>query len=204
MALAHASHQLASCPDDAMVIEVDIPKPIPAVLRKAAYSMSPRSGADMDDALDNLLCWGIIRPSRLPLASPTILTYLKGKSCMCVHCRALNTFTIPISYPMPRIAENVLPLHGPTTFHAWTLITASPVAPESQSTISFSTHRGLFGYLRMPFGLNNAPAFFQGIMDRIIHAELREDGSESILTILSSFLRLLNCMSGISVQSSRA
>jgi hypothetical protein len=31
MAFEHGSHQLGSCPDDAMVIKADIPKPIPAV-----------------------------------------------------------------------------------------------------------------------------------------------------------------------------
>jgi hypothetical protein len=153
-----------------MVIEVDIPKPIPAVLRKAAYPSSPRSRADMDDALDDLLSWGIIRPSRSPFASPARMTYLKGKARRCVDFRALNTFTIPISYPTPRIAESLSLLNGAKFFSC-----LGPnkgfhqirVALESQFMTAFSTHRGLFDYLCMPFGLKNAPAVFQGIMDRI-------------------------------------
>jgi hypothetical protein len=101
MAFAHGSHQLGSCPDDQMTIEVDMPTPMPTILRKAAYPMSPRSRADMDVALDDLISWGIIRPSRSPFASPAIMTYLKGKPRICVDYRALNTFTVPISYPMP-------------------------------------------------------------------------------------------------------
>jgi hypothetical protein len=112
MAFAHGSHQLGDCPDDAMVIEVDLPTPTPPLLRKAAYPISPRSRADMDVALDDLLSCGIIRPSRSQYASPAIMTYLKGKPRMCVDYRALNAFTIPISYPMPRIAESLSLLQG--------------------------------------------------------------------------------------------
>jgi Reverse transcriptase (RNA-dependent DNA polymerase) len=167
IAFALGSHQLGSCPEDEM--EVDVPTPMPPVLRKAAYRRSPRSRAVPDVALDDLISCGIIRPSRSRFPSPAI--------SMCVDYRALNTFTVPISYPMPRVAESLSLLHGAKYiscldankgFHQVRL------APSSQPMTAFSTHRGLFEYHRMPFALKNAPAIFQSIMDRILHSELRE------------------------------
>jgi hypothetical protein len=107
MAFAHGSNQLGRCFDDEMVMDVNVPSPTPPSLRKPAYPISPKSRVDMDTALDDLISWDIIRPSRSQFASPAIMTYLKGKPRMCVDYRVLNTYTVPITYPMPRITESL-------------------------------------------------------------------------------------------------
>jgi transposase InsO family protein len=177
LAFAHGSNQLGKCFENEMVIDVDIPSPTPSSLRKAAYPISPKSRVDMDAAIDDLISWDIIQPSRSQYASPAIMTYLKGKPRMCVDYRALNTYIIPITYPMPRISESLSLLHGAqyiSCLDANKGFHQIRINEKSQHLTAFSTHRGLFQYRRMPFGLKTAPAIFQGIMDRVLHSELRQ------------------------------
>jgi hypothetical protein len=43
------------------------------------------------------------------------------------------------------------------------------VHPDSQKFLTFNTHKGLFQYTRMVYGLASAPAIFQQVMDHILH-----------------------------------
>ena len=43
-----------------------------------------------------------------------------------------------------------------------------PIAPADRDKTTFTTHLGTFRYLRMPFGLRNAPATFQRALDIIL------------------------------------
>lgn len=40
-----------------------------------------------------------------------------------------------------------------------------PVAPEIQEKATFTRHEGTYIYVRLPFGLTNAPAMFQLAID---------------------------------------
>jgi hypothetical protein len=44
-----------------------------------------------------------------------------------------------------------------------------PLTEETQLKVCFNTHRGKFKWLRMPFGLQNAPAHFQWVMETILN-----------------------------------
>ncbi len=43
-----------------------------------------------------------------------------------------------------------------------------PLSPEDREKTAFSTHKGLFQFTVMPFGLRNAPATFQRFMDAVL------------------------------------
>ena len=47
------------------------------------------------------------------------------------------------------------------------------MSPADIAKTTFRTHDGLYEFLVMPFGLCNAPAMFQALMNDILHAFLR-------------------------------
>ena len=74
-------------------------------------------------------------------------------------------------YPLPKIEELFASLSGGQTFtkldlsHAYLQV---PLAEESQKYLVINTHKGLYAYKRLPFGVASAPAVFQRIMDNIL------------------------------------
>jgi len=46
--------------------------------------------------------------------------------------------------------------------------------PEDRHKTAFRTHQGLYELLLMPFGLSNAPATFQSLMNQIFNGMLRK------------------------------
>ncbi|GJR37091.1 reverse transcriptase domain-containing protein [Tanacetum coccineum] len=61
-----------------------------------------------------------------------------------------------------------------------------PIAPEDQEKTTFTCSYGTFAYLRMPFGLCNAPATFQRCMMEIFH-DMVEDFMEVFMDDFSVF-----------------
>eukprot|EP00914_Ancora_sagittata_P022935 GHVO01045525.1.p1 GENE.GHVO01045525.1~~GHVO01045525.1.p1 ORF type:complete len:160 (-),score=15.05 GHVO01045525.1:10-489(-) len=118
-----------------------------------------------------MLDLGVIRPSCSPYASPVILITKKdGSVKMAVDFRALNKVTKKDQYSIPRIEslrENIgyckffvaLDLHS----GYWQI----PLRPEDCEKTAFVTHYGLYEFVTQPYGLCNAPATFQRLMDRL-------------------------------------
>lgn len=131
----------------------------------------------------------IIRESNSPFASPILLVRKKnGEIRMCVDYRALNAITKKDRYPLPLIEDQLDNLQGNTHFTSLDLFSGYyqiPVAKESIEKTSFVTPDGQYEFLRMPFGLANAPSVFQRMINRVI-APLR--GKISVLAYMDDIL----------------
>jgi Reverse transcriptase (RNA-dependent DNA polymerase) len=91
-----------------------------------------------------------------------------GSTRFCVDYRKLNAITVRYSYPLPRMDECIDSLGDAKIFTTldcnsgyWQI----PVRPEDRENTIFTSHEGLYWFLRMPFGLRNAPATFQSFVD---------------------------------------
>ncbi|MBW0499111.1 hypothetical protein O181_038826 [Austropuccinia psidii MF-1] len=93
--------------------EVDIifnvKNPYPPLLRRPAYPASPSARESLEVNLNELIDLGVLRKvghdEQVEVTTPVIITWHNGKSRMVGDVRALNTYTIPDRYPIPRIHE---------------------------------------------------------------------------------------------------
>ncbi|KAK9693072.1 RNase H-like domain found in reverse transcriptase [Popillia japonica] len=122
----------------------------------------------VSDLLDN----GIIRESDSPYASPILLVKKKnGEQRMCVDYRALNAKTIKDRFPLPHVDDFLDKLKGCRYFTSLDLASGYHQIQLEESSIpktAFITPDGHFEYLRVPFGLCNAPAVFQRTINKVL------------------------------------
>lgn len=114
----------------------------------------------------------VIEESNSPWVSPAVLVKKKNGSLrFCVDYRKLNDVTIKDSYPFPRI-DNILDcLEGNSWFCTLDLKSGywqGSLASKDREKTAFSVGNGLWQFTVMPFGLCNAPATFERLMEKIL------------------------------------
>lgn len=90
---------------------------------------------------------------------------------LCVDLRSVNKAIIPDCYPLPTTEELTAQFYGSTVFSKLDLLQGYlqvPLHPDSRNLTAFITHKGVFRYKRMAFGLCSAPSCFQKIMASIL------------------------------------
>ena len=124
-------------------------------------------------SLRDMLEMGAICPSQLPWCNSVVLVWKKdGTLCFCVYFRCLNMWTKKDSYPLPCIQEALESMVGSAHFSSmdfklgfWQI----KMAPESQQYMAFTVgNLGFYKFTHMPFGLCNAPAMFQHLMQNTL------------------------------------
>lgn len=102
---------------------------------------------------------------------PVVLVKQHAKLRFCVDYGNLNLATTGQGYPMTRTDSIFDALHGKSVFSILDAARGDhqlPIAEEDRWKTAFLTHRGLYQYKRMPFGLKNAPLQFQCFMDSVL------------------------------------
>ena len=128
--------------------------------------------------LDHLAAWikenldkGFIRPSKSPFGAGILFVKKKdGSLRLCVDYRALNSVTVKNRLAIPLISETLDRLSHARIFTKLDLKGAYNllrIKEGDEWKTAFRTRYGHFETLVMPFGLSNAPASFQAIMNNL-------------------------------------
>lgn len=145
------------------------------------YKMSQDELQELEKQLTDLLNRGLIQPSTSPYGAPVLFVKKKEPDGtwsglrMCIDYRALNKLTVKDRYPLPRIDELLDRLHGSAVYSAMDLLSGYhqiQIVPEDIPKTAFRTRYGLYEFKVMPFGLCNAPATFQRLMNDILRPYL--------------------------------
>ena len=145
-------------------------------IKKRWYRTSRLERAFIEEEIQRMLKQGLIEKSRGPWASPVVLARKKnGKLRFCVDYRALNKVTKKDEYPLPRIEDMLDALGGAAYFTSLDLASGYwqvEMKPEDREKTAFITQFRTFQFKVMPFGLCNAPATFQRLMDEVLQGIL--------------------------------
>jgi hypothetical protein len=151
------------------VIDLDDEIPFKERFRKLA----PPLVKEVRETLQGMLESGAIIPSDSPWCNAVVLVRKKdGTLRFCIDFRRLNSRTKKDGYPLPRINEALEYLRGSKWFAGLDLVSGfwqAKMAEDSKKYTAFTVgDLGFYQCERMPFGLCNAPATFQRLMQKAL------------------------------------
>ncbi|UYV81082.1 hypothetical protein LAZ67_19002721, partial [Cordylochernes scorpioides] len=138
-------------------------RPVPFAIRPA-----------VTEALDKMVAKGYLcEVASSKWATPVVVVPKKNKEIRicCDFKVTLNKYLDTAAYPLPTQQDLFSTLAKGKYFSKLDLRNAYlqlEVDPGTRPLLTINTHKGLFRFKRMPFGLANAPSYFQSVMDRVL------------------------------------
>ena len=128
------------------------------------YRRSILENEEIHRKIQDLIDKGHIHPISSPCGRPFVLVPNKhGTWCMCIDYQYLHKISVKNKYPLPWIDELIENMKCPKFFTKINLKSRYHQIPIESTDVwkrNFKTKEGLFEWLVIPFGMNNAPATF--------------------------------------------
>ncbi|XP_063963929.1 uncharacterized protein LOC135156194 [Lytechinus pictus] len=162
----------ADIPSRTDVVEHDVDVGDTAPIKQAPYRVNPVKMKNLEKEIEYMLQNGIIEPSSSAWSSPCILVPKPDKSYrFCTDYRKVNSSTKTDSFPIPRVDDCIDRIGKAKYVSKFDLLKGYwqiPLTKRAQEISAFATPQGLFQYIVMPFGMKNAPATFQRLVNSLV------------------------------------
>ena len=137
------------------------------------WRIAPPLVEEVREHIQEMLDGGAICPSQSPWCNAVVLVRKKdGGLRFCINFRRLNSRTKKDAYPLPRMQETMESMVGAHFFSTMDLKSGFwqvKMAKDSQQYTAFMVgSMGVYEFLRMPYGLCNAPATFQRLIQNCL------------------------------------
>lgn len=133
------------------------------------FALKPK----IESELERLVKSGVLVKTEFSDWATPIVPVVKpnGNIRICGNFKiTLNPHLKIIHFPLPRIEYLFTQLQGGQKFSKIDLSEAYQqivLSEQSRKLVTISTHKGLFSYTRLPYGITTAPAIFQNIMEQM-------------------------------------
>ncbi|MBW0581771.1 hypothetical protein O181_121486 [Austropuccinia psidii MF-1] len=162
-------------------IILNIERPYPPLLRRPAYPASPQSREALETQIKELQDLVVVRNvchnEEVEITTPVQVEWHNGKSRMVGDFGSLNTYTVPVRYPIPKIQIALTQISQAvyiTTMDSFEGFHQNVVTPRQRKYLRIIVNCGVYEYLRVPSGIKISPSHFQRMMNEIFPEELSE------------------------------
>lgn len=159
-------------PSRTTVLQHDINVGDATPIKQHAYRVNAMKRAVMREEVDYLLKYGLAKFSCSPWSSPCLLVPKSdGTARFCTDYRKVNAVTVPDCFPLPRMEDCVDNLGSARYVSKLDLLKGYwqvPLTSRASDISAFVTPDSFLQYSVMAFGMRNAPATFQRLINIVL------------------------------------
>lgn len=145
-------------------------KPVQQPLRRIPIALEQKVAAKLEEAIGLDIIGPVNGPSQW--ISPVVIVFKgNGEMRLCIDMRRANKGILRENYPLPTFESFMAKLRGANYFSRLDLKSAYhqiELHEDSREITTFITHKGLFRYKRLMFGVNSAPEIFQRTLEGLL------------------------------------
>ena len=145
-------------------------KPVAQKLRPIPFGLRGKVEHKLQELIDYDIIEEVNGPT--PWVSPVVIVpKSSGDIRLCVDMRMANKAILRERHPIPTVDDILHNLNGSTTFSKLDLkwgFHQIELDESSRHITTFVTHKGLYRYKRLSFGVNSAPELYQHIIQQVV------------------------------------
>ena len=159
--------------------------PVIQPMRRIPYSLRDKLSKKLDELLDLDIIERVEEPSSWVSPVVCVPKHSGEDIRLCVDMRQANTAVRRVRHPIPTIDELLHEMNSSTVFSKLDITWAYhqiELKPQSREITTFVTHKGLFRYKRLMFGISCAPEMYQNVLQQVLQ------GCEGVHNIMDDII----------------